>query len=76
MSYSDWEKYRSRAIMTAMQTGRPVFADSDGVMRFADGDKEPVGDDVGWTGAGVPAAKVKASWWTRLKRMFRSNRGA
>jgi hypothetical protein len=76
MSYDDWDKYRSRAIMTAMQTGRPVFADSEGVMRFADGDKEPVGGDVGWTGQGVPVATVKVSWWARLKQMFGKRNGA
>lgn len=71
MNDEEWERQRQRSIMAAFQTGRPTFADSDGVLKFADGSEEPVGDDIGWSGAGVPPATVKAtSWWTRLKQKF------
>lgn len=71
MNDDEWEKQRQRSIMAAFQTGRPVFGDSEGVLKFADND-EPVGDDVGWTGEGVPPAKtVKPSWWTQLKARLR-----
>jgi hypothetical protein len=43
----EWEERRKRVIMAAFQTGRPVFADADGVMRYADGDREPLADEVG-----------------------------
>jgi hypothetical protein len=43
----EWEQQRSRAILTALQTGRPVFADSDGVLRYIDGAREPVTDAAG-----------------------------
>ncbi len=35
-----WKVQHDRAINAAIQTGRPVFADSDGELRFADGDRE------------------------------------
>jgi hypothetical protein len=36
------EKQRSRAITVAFKTGRPVFADTDGMLRYTDGAKESV----------------------------------
>lgn len=77
MNDDEWEKQRSRSIMAAFQTGRPVFGDSEGVLKFADGDQEPVGDDVGWTGKGVPPATVqpkKVSFWTKLKLVLRRSK--
>jgi len=47
MNDPEWDKQRERAIWAAFQTGRPVFADSDGELRYADGDGEPVAQDVG-----------------------------
>ena len=70
MNDEEWEQQRMRSIMAAFQTGRPVFGDSEGRLEFADGDHERVGDDVGWTGADVPVAKVRISWWARMKRWF------
>jgi len=52
----DWEQQRQRAILAAFQTGRPVFADTDGAMRFADGDGEPLAADVGIARQPVPRA--------------------
>ena len=50
MNNDEWEKQRQLAISAAFQTGRPIFADSDGKMHFADGDREAVpatlGDEV------------------------------
>lgn len=66
----EWEKIRSRTILTAFQTGRPVFANTEGELRYADGDCEPVGDEVGVPKAPLPDATVKISWWARLKRRF------
>lgn len=74
MNDEEWERQRQRSIMAAFQTGRPTFADSDGVLKFADGNEEPVSDDIGWSGAGVPVATVKTSWWTRLRKAFSRKR--
>lgn len=36
MTEDEWNKLRSEAIMTAFRTGRPVLADTENGMRFAD----------------------------------------
>jgi hypothetical protein len=67
----EWERQRQRSILAAFQTGRPVFGDSDGVLRYDDGDREPLADDVGVPKAALPAVTAvatKLSWWTRVKR--------
>lgn len=46
MTDDEWEKLRARAISTEFETGRPVFDDTDGVLRFSDGAREEVPDDV------------------------------
>ena len=69
MTDDEWEKQRSRAVMAAFQTGRPVFADNDGVLRFTDGAKELVPADSGVgrqpvSRAMSPAARAeRASHW-------------
>lgn len=50
MTDDEWAKRRDRAISAAFQTGRPVFADTAGELRYGDGDCEVVsnvGTDVG-----------------------------
>lgn len=59
-----WNQQRERAILAAFQTGHPVFADSDGVLRYVDGDCEPVADDVG--SSKTDPATVKRPWWRRV----------
>lgn len=68
MTDDEWGKQRDRAIAAAFQTGRPVFADSDGTMRYADGAREELPSDVG-----VPTTVTARapSWWSRLKRWLR-----
>lgn len=68
MTDDEWEVVRRRAILAAFETGRPVFADSDGVLRHADGAQETIDDEVG---AAFPAAPRPLSWWGRLKRWLR-----
>ena len=68
MTDDEWEKRRSRAVLAAFQTGRPVFADTDGVLRYTDGAKEPVSDNVGVARQPVPQATARTSWWTRVRR--------
>lgn len=66
MTDDAWEILRRRAILTAMETGRPVFADSDGVLRYADGAQEAV--------VAAPLAVTtprSLSWWRRLWRWLR-----
>lgn len=64
---AEWDKQRERSILAAFQTGRPVFADSDGELRYADGIDEPVAADVGLSKKDLPqAATAKPSWWTRV----------
>ncbi len=47
MNDDEYELHRNRAILAAFQTGRPVFADNEGELRFVDGVGEPVPADVG-----------------------------
>ena len=75
MNGPEWDKQRERAILAAFQTGRPVFADSDGELRYTDGAGEPVADDVGVPKEDLPQAATVAhrsslSWWTRLCRWW------
>lgn len=67
MTDDEWEKQRSRAVMAAFQTGRPVFADSDGVLRFTDGAQEQVSEDVGVSKSPVPRVTI----YTRAIRASR-----
>ena len=65
----EWEKLRLLAIMTAFQTGRPVFADDDGELRYSDGDREKVPADVDAVKAPIPRAMTRApGWWSRVQR--------
>lgn len=56
MTDDEWEQQRSRAVLAAFQTGRPIFADSEGELRYADGDQAPVAEDVGVAKQPVPRA--------------------
>ena len=60
MTDDEWEKQRSRAILAAFQTGRPVFADTDGELRYADGTRDQVCADVGVATQPVPRATALA----------------
>lgn len=78
MTDDDWEKRRNRSILAAFQTGRPVFGDTDGVLRYADGDGEPLPDDVGVPKgaafeAAIQEAPIQPSWWERLWRRIRDH---
>lgn len=57
MTDEEWDKQRHRAILAAFQTGRPVFADTEGVLRYADGSKEPLAADVGIVHPASPATE-------------------
>lgn len=70
MTDDEWELKKNRAILAAFQTGRPVFADNEGEMRFADGDQEPLADDIGMPKTALPSAAVKLSLWARVRRWF------
>lgn len=70
MTNDEWKKRRERAILAAFQTGRPVFADSDGEMHYADGDHERLAADVGVAKTAVPQLTVSSTWWSRVKRWF------
>lgn len=71
MTDEEWEKQRARAILAAFQTGRPVFADSEGKMRYVDGGGERLPDEVGVPRSQMPIARTRASWWVRLKHWLR-----
>lgn len=60
MTDDEWEKQRSRAVLAAFQTGRPVFADTDGELRYADGARDQVPADVGVAQQPVPRAVALA----------------
>lgn len=61
MTDDEWRALRQHVIRTAFQTGRPVFADSDGALHFADGLQEKV-------------PLKRSSWWKRLKQRLRGVR--
>jgi hypothetical protein len=65
----EWEKQRSRAILAAFQTGRPVFADTDGDLHYTDGPKEQVPVDVGVARQPVPRALALAVRAERASRL-------
>ncbi len=74
MSDDEWEQHRSRAILAAFQTGRPVFADSDGKLRYADGIREPLEGDTGMVRFPVPTATIRAprrERWAAIWRWIR-----
>lgn len=68
MTDDEWEQHRQRAILAAFQTGRPVLADSDGELSYADGDRTRLADDVGVPKTALPKATTRRSWWARVKR--------
>jgi len=70
MDDDEWEQQRNRSIMAAIRTGRPVFGDTNGVLRFADGDQEDVPDEAQVTRAPMPKAEVRETLWARIKRWF------
>ena len=72
MTDDEWEQRRERSIRAAFQTGRPVFADSNGELRYADGDGEQLPDDVGVFQKPLPEATMRITWWARMKRWFRA----
>lgn len=70
MTDDEWAQQRERAILAAFQSGRPVFGDTDGELRYADGDHETLPDDIGVPQAPIPCATVQLTWWARMKRWF------
>lgn len=66
----EWKRRRNRAIAAAFETGRPVFADSDGTLRYADGACEALPADVGEQ---TTVAAPRESWWRRVKRWLRGD---
>ena len=60
MTDDDWEEQRNRAILAAFQTGRAVFADTDGELRFADGNQEAIPADVGLAREPIPQVRLAA----------------
>lgn len=74
MTDDEWEQARARAIATAFQTGRPVFADSDGDLKFADDDTSVPADviqDAVMVTAVEPIRPQGLGWWERVKNTFR-----
>ena len=68
MNDDDWEEQRNRAILAAFQTGRTVFADTDGKLHFADGNQEAVPADVGLVSQPLPSAQALSSRAERASR--------
>ena len=67
MTDYEWEKIKRRMILAAFQTGRPISSTGDGGLRYADGDHEPVADQIGTlTPIEEPSIPTR-SWWARMK---------
>lgn len=64
MTDEEWEQQRKRAVLAAFKTGRPVFADTDGELRYVDGKGEPL--------AGVAQKPTAASTYARALRASRA----
>lgn len=62
MNDNEWEQHRNRAIMEAFNTGRTVFADSDGELKYFD----EKGGNVDPPKEPLPKANIKLSWWKQL----------
>ena len=69
MTDEEWDRRRDRAISAVFQTGRSVFADTEGELRYVDGDREPLADDVGVPRIEQVEVAVKLTWWARLRRL-------
>jgi len=65
----EYDQHRNRAILAAFQTGRPVLADTDGVLRYTDGAKETVPADVGVGKPPVPRTRALAVRAERASHM-------
>lgn len=68
MTDDEWEEHRNRAISAAFLTGRPTFADNNGVMRFADGDQEVIPADIGGTPMPLPLEPKSPTIYTKAMR--------
>lgn len=69
MTDEEWGRRRDRAISAVFQTGRSVFADTEGELRYVDGDREPLADDVEVPRIEQVEVAVKLTWWARLRRL-------
>jgi len=65
MTDTEWEEYRKRAIRTAFQTSRSVFADSEGELRFTGGS---VPNNTSVPKVPLPNAD---NWWTKIRSWIR-----
>lgn len=66
---AEWNRLRNRAILEAFRTGRSVFADSDGELRYGDGKHEPVSEGEEDAAMGLPPVVLpKPPWWIRVRR--------
>lgn len=70
MTDEEWEKQRKRAILAAFKTGRPVFADTDGELRYVDGKGEPLADAAGVVQTPIP--QTTAATYARALRTSRA----
>jgi hypothetical protein len=62
MTDEEWEQHRNKAIMAAFTSGRTVFADTDGEMKYYD----DAGGEVVEKQQPLPKANIKLSWWKQL----------
>ena len=62
-SEAAWEQMRDRAIKAAIRTGRPVLADSDGVLCYADGERERISHDS--AELPIPELSQQSTRWAR-----------
>jgi hypothetical protein len=62
MTDEEWEQHRNRAMMEAFTTGRSVFADNTGKLKYYDG----AGEDVDPPAQPLPKANIRLSWWKQL----------
>lgn len=76
MTDDEWQRHRSSAISAAFLTGRPVFADTDGTLRFADGDREPVPAHVSTVTAHVFSSAPRPSKPSIYAKALRATRFA
>lgn len=67
MNDDEWNRLRNRAILEALRTGRSVFVDSDGQLRYGDS----ASDDVEDAAMDLPQVVLpKPSWWLRVRQRW------
>jgi hypothetical protein len=65
----EWKQRRKHAFEAVFQSGRPVFADSEGAFHYADGGREQLSDSA--AELPIPELTPPPPWWARVIRWLK-----